>query len=207
MLLRSLFRNLSLFPPICPFPFFFPLFLPVQHFPSIFFDPFHQFLPLCVLHLVFGFSFPNPPLPSPIFSSSFSYFPVEVPSQEHTFFLVFFHCVFERLLIVFIYLLYIVIISTTYCLYELFSMHPSSFPFSCRSSLIPNFTPVIIPPVALSFFFSHFAPRPSHLYSFGSDFPLCTSFPVSVFFVHYLFIHLLFIPFLAGLSSLLLYFF
>jgi hypothetical protein len=34
-----------------------------------------------------------------------------------------------------------------------FSMHPSS-PFSCRFSLIPNFTPVIIPPVALPFLFS-----------------------------------------------------
>jgi hypothetical protein len=34
-----------------------------------------------------------------------------------------------------------------------FSMHPSS-PFSCRFSLIPNFTPVIIPPVALPFSFS-----------------------------------------------------
>jgi hypothetical protein len=59
----------------------------------------------------------------------------------------------------------------------------SSF-FSCRFSLIANFTPVIIPPVALPFFFSLFVPRPSHSYSFGSDFPLCASFPVSVYFVH-----------------------
>jgi hypothetical protein len=60
------------------------------------------------------------------------------------------------------------------------SMHPSSSPFS----LIPNFNPVIVLPVALPFFFSFFVHLPSHLYSFGSNFPLCTSSPVSVFFVH-----------------------
>jgi hypothetical protein len=71
--------------------------------------------------------------------------------------------------------------STIYCLYELF--FPSSSPFSCQFSLIPNFTLVIIQSVALPFFFSLFVPCPSHLYSFGSDFPLCASFPVSVFSV------------------------
>jgi hypothetical protein len=77
---------------------------------------------------------------------------------------------------------------TVYChyfppfiVYMNFSFHASFFFFLF---FISNFTPVIIPPVALPFFFSFFAHLPSHLYSFGSNFPLCTSFPVSVFFVH-----------------------
>jgi hypothetical protein len=48
---------------------------------------------------------------------------------------------------------------TVYCHYfpPFLSMHPSS-PFSCRFSLIPNFTPVIILPVGLPFLFSLFGP-------------------------------------------------
>jgi hypothetical protein len=61
-------------------------------------------------------------------------------------------------------------------------MYPSSSPFSCRFSLIPNFTPIIIPSVVLPFFFSLF--DLPDLYSFDSDFSLCASFPVCVFFVH-----------------------
>jgi hypothetical protein len=54
-------------------------------------------------------------------------------------------------------------------------MHPSSPPLSCRFSSIPNFTPIIIPPTALPFFFSLFALWPSHLYSFGSFFSIFSS--------------------------------
>jgi hypothetical protein len=82
------------FPPatyLGPFPFFVPLFVPVQYFPSIFFDPFHQLLPLCIFHL--GFSFPIPLLLFPNSCSSFSYSPVEVPSQEYTIFSIFFLCI------------------------------------------------------------------------------------------------------------------
>jgi hypothetical protein len=43
-------------------------------------------------------------------------------------------------------------------------MHPSSSPFSCRFSLIPNFTPVIIPRQLFSFSFL-FLPL---------DLPICT---------------------------------
>jgi hypothetical protein len=70
--------------------------------------------------------------------------------------------------------------------------HPIELFFPCILLLL------IIPPGSSSLF----APRFSHSYSFGSDFPLCASFPVSVFFIH-----LFFIPFLAGLSSLLLSFY
>jgi hypothetical protein len=79
---------------IGPFPFFLPLFVPVQYLLSFFFDPFHQSLPLCIFHLVFGF-FPIRPLLFLISCSSFSYSPVEVSSQECTVFPVSFHCVFD----------------------------------------------------------------------------------------------------------------
>jgi hypothetical protein len=92
MLLRLLFRNLSLFP---LFPFFVLLFVPIQYFPSIFFDPFHQSLPLCIFHITFGFSFPILPLLFLISCSSFSYSPVGAPSHEHTFFSVFFYWIFH----------------------------------------------------------------------------------------------------------------
>jgi hypothetical protein len=65
-------------------------------------------------------------------------------------------------------------------------MHPSSSPFSCRFSLIPNFTPVIIPRKLFPF----------TLLFLPLDLPICTlsvaifpfvflfRFPFSVFFVH-----------------------
>jgi hypothetical protein len=93
MLLLSLFRNLSLFPSC--YLFFLPLFVPVQYLPSIFFDPFHQSLPLCIFHLICGFSFPIPPILFPISCFSFSYSAIKVPSQEYTIFPVFFHCIFD----------------------------------------------------------------------------------------------------------------
>jgi hypothetical protein len=108
MLLRSLFRNLSLFPPLLPF--FVPLFFPVKYLPSIFFDPFHQSLLLCIFHLAFGFSFPIPPPLFPISCSTFSYAPVEVPSQEYQSSLFSFIASSTRLLILFISLLHILII-------------------------------------------------------------------------------------------------
>jgi hypothetical protein len=64
-------------------------------FPSIFFDPFHQSLPLCIFHITFGFSFPILPLLFLISCSSFSYSPVGAPSHEHTFFSVFFYWIFH----------------------------------------------------------------------------------------------------------------
>jgi hypothetical protein len=72
MLRSSLFRNLILF-----FPRNLQFF-----FVSLFFDAFHQSLHLCILHLVFGFSFPIPPLPSQ-FLAPLS--PI-LSSQEYTIF-------------------------------------------------------------------------------------------------------------------------
>jgi hypothetical protein len=151
------------FPPatyIGPFPFFIPLFVPVKHFPSIFFDPFHQSLPLCIFQLAFGLFFPIPPLLFAIFCSFFSYSPVEVPSQEYTIFPVFFHCVFDTSSCC------LHLFTVLYCHYfppfisymNFFAMHLSSSPFSCRFSLILNFTPVIISPGSSFLFLFSFCP-------------------------------------------------
>jgi hypothetical protein len=131
---NSKFANFET-PCIGPSPFFVTLFVPVQYLPSIFFDPFHQSLPLCIFHLVFGFTLPILPLLFPISCSSFSYSRVEVPSKEYTIVPVFFHCIFDT----FSCCLHLFIV---YCYY----FHPSSFPFSCRSSLfLFSFCPLIFP--------------------------------------------------------------
>jgi hypothetical protein len=174
MLLRSPFRNLSLLP-LCYLYNSISLLRPLTCSRSIppihFFDPFHQSLPLCIFHLVFGFSFLIPPLLSPISCSSFPYSPVDVPFQEYTIFTVFLHCVFDTsscCLHPF----------TVYChyfppfiAYMDFSFHAFfSSPFSFRFSLIPNFTLFSFPFLLLDL-------------PICSDFSLCGSFSVSVFFV------------------------
>jgi hypothetical protein len=137
----------------------FPLFVTLQHFRSILFDAFHQSLPLCIFQLVFGLSFPIPPLLFLIFCSFFSYSPVEVPSQEYTILPIFFHCVFD---------------TSSWCLHfftaschyfppfisymTFFAMHLSSSAFSCRFSLITKFTPVIVSPGSSFLFLFSFCP-------------------------------------------------
>jgi hypothetical protein len=170
---------------IGPFPFFVSLFVPIQYPPSIFFDPFHQSLPLCIFNLVLGFSFPILPLLFPISCSPFSYFPVEVPSQEY----VFIHCVFDT----FSCCLHLF---TVYCpcfppfiAYMNFSFHTCFF-FSLFISLFfnPQFHPC------------YYSPGSSSVAIF--PFVLLFRFPFSL--SNYVFIHLLFIPFLAAPSSLIL---
>jgi hypothetical protein len=157
MLLRSI-RN-HCFPPatyIGPFPFFIPLFVPDQHFPSIFFDPFMQSLPALPLDFLFPF-----PLCSSQFFAPFSpilqlkSLPKSIRSSLFSFI-----ASSTRLLVVFISLLYL------YCHYfppfisymNFFAMHLSSSPFSCRFSLIPNFTTVIISPGSSFLFLFSFCP-------------------------------------------------
>jgi hypothetical protein len=172
---------------IGPFPLFIPLLVLVQYLPSIFFDPFHQSLPLCSFHLVFSSQFLSPlspilPLKSPpksIQSSLFSF----IASST-------------RLLVVFISLLYIVIIFHHLFAYMNFSFHASFF-FSLFLSFFFN----------LQFHSCYYSPGSSSLFSFlflPLDLPICNLF---FSLSNYLFFHLLFIPFLAGSSSLLLSFF
>jgi hypothetical protein len=116
------------FPPasyIGPFPFFVPLFVPIQYLPSILFDPLHQSLPLCIPYIFSSQFLPplSPILPLSIRSSLFPFIACS-----------------KRLLVVFISLLHIV--------HLFLYMRSSSSAFSCRFSLIPSFTPVIISPVA-----------------------------------------------------------
>jgi hypothetical protein len=171
-----------------PFSFFVPLFVPVQYLSSIFFNPFHQSLPLSIFYLVFGFSVPIPLLLFPISCSSFSYSPVEVPSQEYTIFPVFFHCVFDTSSSC-------IHLFTVYCHYFLsfitymnFSFRASFF-FSLSFSLFfnPQFHP------------SYYSPGSSFLliFSFCPLTPFRFPFSVSI----YLFIHLLFVPVLVFSSS------
>jgi hypothetical protein len=105
-----------------------------------------------------SFSFPILPLLFSISCSSISYSPVEVPSQEYTIFPVFLHCVFDTSsCCLHLFTLYCHNFPPLLSIRTFLSMHPSS-PFSGRFSLIPNFTPVIIPPVAFPFSFLFFAP-------------------------------------------------
>ncbi|CAH1376094.1 unnamed protein product [Tenebrio molitor] len=90
-----------------PFPFFVPLFVSLQSS-----HPFSSIHSICIFQLVFGFSFPIPPV---LFTLSC---PLKSPSKS---------------------------IRSSLCF---------SIPFSCRFSLIPNFTP----PVVIPFSFSLFAP-------------------------------------------------
>jgi hypothetical protein len=142
-----------------PFPFFVPLFVPAQYLPYIFLDPFHQSLPLCIFHLVFGFSFPIPPLLFPISYSSFSYSPFKIPSQEYPIFPVSFSCVFD----------------TSSCCLHLFTLYCHYFPpfiayinFSFHASFIfslflslffnPQFHPCYYSPCSSSLFLFSFCP-------------------------------------------------
>jgi hypothetical protein len=158
MLIRSLCRNLSLFLS-CYLYSFISLLCPlvpcnISHpFPSIHSISLFPFA-LSTLSLDFLFS--------SLFSSSqflaplSPILPLKSPHKRIRSSLFSFIASSTRLLIVFISL------GTVYCHYfppfiaymNVLSIHPSSSPFSC----IPNFTPVIIPPVALPFFFSLFAP-------------------------------------------------
>jgi hypothetical protein len=113
------------------FPFFVLLFVLVQYLPSIFFDQFHQSLPLCIFPLVFGFSFLITPLLFQTSCSSFSYSPDEVLS------LFSFIASSTRLLVVFISLPYIVIIFHHLLpIYQLF--FPCILLFPLFFSLLPN---------------------------------------------------------------------
>jgi hypothetical protein len=67
-----------------------------------------------------SFSFLTPLLHFPISCSSFSYSPVEVPSQEYSIFPVFLHCVFDVFLLSSPFYFILSLFSTIYCLYELF---------------------------------------------------------------------------------------
>jgi hypothetical protein len=125
------------FPPaayVGHFPFFVPLFVSVQHFPSIFFYPQHQSLHSPFSTLSFVFLFPPP------FSSSRFLAPLPLkspPTSMHSslsFFIVF----STRLVVILISLL---------CTVNIFH----------HSLPIWTFPSLIIPPVALPFFFSLFA--------------------------------------------------
>jgi hypothetical protein len=165
MLLRSLFcRKVSLFPPCYPYRSI-PLLRPLvcsRSIPPIYFlrfirsvsSPLH--FPPCL-----WIFFSHPPLLFPVSFSSFSYSPVEVPSEEYTISRVFFHCGFDTSFCC-LHLFTVCklsLFSTIYCLYELF--------FPCILFLLsflvafiysPQFPPVIIPLVAVPFFFSFFCP-------------------------------------------------
>jgi hypothetical protein len=139
-----------------PFPFFVPLFVPIQHFPSIFFDPFHQFLSLCIFHIVFGFLFPSPLISSqvlaPLSPRLSPILPLSIHSSLFPFILS-----STSLLVVFISLLLYSHNFHHLCPIRTFlSIYPSSSPFPCHFSLIPNFTPFIASPAALLFFFPRF---------------------------------------------------
>jgi hypothetical protein len=147
------------FPPatyIGPCFFFVPLFVPVQYLPSIFLDPLHHFLPLCIFHFVFAFS-----------CSSCSYSPVEVPSQEYTMFPVFFHCVFD---------------TSSCCLY-LFSVYCHYFPPFIAYMNIP-FHASFFFSLFLSLFFNpqfhpcYYSPGSSFLFLFS----FCPLYPPFVLF-------------------------
>jgi hypothetical protein len=145
---------------IGPSLFFVPLFVPVQYLPSIFFDLFHQSLPLCIFHLVFEFSFPIPPLLFQISCSSFSYSPVEVSSQKYRIFPVFFHCVFDK----YSCFLHLFTVCSHYfpsfIAYMNFFIHASFF-FSIFLSLFFNlqlFTSVLISSCSSSLFLFSFCP-------------------------------------------------
>jgi hypothetical protein len=131
MLLRSLFRNLSLFPPLLPF--FVPLFFPVKYLPSIFFDPFHQSLLLCIFHLAFGFSFPIPPSSSQFLAPLSPMLPLKSPPKSIN--LPYFLLLRLQHVFLFSSSLYCTfsLFSTIYCLYELFF----PFIFFLLSFLVP----------------------------------------------------------------------
>jgi hypothetical protein len=120
------------------FPFFVPLFVLVQHFPSIFFSPLHQPLPLCIFHLVFCFSFSTPFSSSRFLAPLSPILPLKSPPTSMHSSLSFFIVFSTRLVVVLISLLYTV------------NIFHHSLP-------IWTFLSLIIPPVAHPFFFSLFA--------------------------------------------------
>jgi hypothetical protein len=137
------------------FPFFVPFFVSIQYFPSIFFNPFHQSLSLCIFHIVFGFSFPILPLLFPISCSSFFYSPVEVPSQEHTFFsLLLFYLWHLSLLSSFLCCILSFHYFLPFIAYMYVSFHTSFFfsLFSCFFSLIIRVSTLAVTKVA---FYKH----------------------------------------------------
>jgi hypothetical protein len=156
MLLHLLLHNLSLFPSATiPSPFFVSLFVPIPYFPSIFFNSFHQSLPLYIFHFVFEFCF----LPLLFSNSCFSFsYSSEVSSHEHTFFSVFFSCIFNTssccLHICAVYCHYFF---PRFIAYMYVSFHISFF-FSLFLSLFfnPQFHPPYYSPRISSFFLTSF---------------------------------------------------
>jgi hypothetical protein len=139
------------FPPaihIGPFPFFVPLFDPVQYLPLIFFDPFDQSLPLCIFHLVFGFSFPILLSSSQFLSPLSLILPLKFPPKSIQFLLFSFIAASTRLFVVFISLLYVNChYFAPFIAYMNFSFHASFF-FSLFLSLLfipPNFPLLLFP--------------------------------------------------------------
>jgi hypothetical protein len=156
MLLRSLFRNLSLFPPCYLYRS-----IPLLHSSCLFpFNTSHSFssihsislFPSAFSTLSLEFLFPSRPLLFPISCSSFSYSPVEIPSQEYTIFPVFLSL---RLRHVFL------LSSSLYCSFSLFpTIYCSSFFFSLFWSLLfnPQFQPYYDSPDSSSVFLFSFCP-------------------------------------------------
>jgi hypothetical protein len=127
------------FPPatyIGPCFFFVPLFVPVQYLPSIFLDPLHHFLPLCIFHFVFAFS-----------CSSCSYSPVEVPLPRVYDVPCFLSLRLRHVFLLSLSLFCILsLFSTIYCLYE------HSFP--CILLLLPLLVAFLQSPISPLFLFS-----------------------------------------------------
>jgi hypothetical protein len=154
MLLRLLFRNVSLFLLCYRYRSSIPLLRPIL--PSMFFTPFHQSLPLCILHLVFGFSLTIPLLFSSQFLAPLSrILPLKSPPKSIQSSLFLLIVSLAPLIVVFISLL-------TYCHYFppfIAYMHVSfhtSFSFSLF--LNPQFHPCYYSPGSSSFLLSLFCP-------------------------------------------------